>query len=146
MIQQFAKARQEFIDAVERFPKDKRAMVLFDRWSLKEILTHIAGWDNCIANNIICIKKNQEPPHYGKVDDFNKNSVEKGRRWNWERAYKEFIKGGELIVREYGSLPEALWDKKFWPTKNSTPRKFLQIVTHHYLRDHLPEIRKTIFL
>lgn len=141
-IQKFISARQTFIDTIDTFPIDKRESILFDKWSLKQILIHMVFWDTCIAENIAFLKKGQEPPFYGKVNDFNQLSIEKGKNWDWKKTYHEFINAGKRLIGEYETLPEEKWDQKFWKTKNSTPKKLLHIVTKHYSHEHLPEIIK----
>lgn len=142
LILAYKEAREKAIDAVNKFPLDKRTEVLFENWSLREVIIHMAGWDNCIADNVKYQKEGKEPPFYGKVDDFNKSSVEKGVGLSWEQAYEEFIKAGERVIQEYESLPENLWNTPFWKDKKSTPASFLKIVTKHYEEEHLPLIRK----
>lgn len=130
------------ITAVSHFPVSKREAKLFDQWSLKQVLIHMAGWDNCIADNVQYLKKQQEPPFYGNVDGKNAASVEAGKHWSWEKAYDEFIKAGERVIHEYETLAPDLREVKFWKKRNSTPAKFLKIVTNHYSKDHLPEVQK----
>jgi len=138
----YKEARELFIDAVDKFPKQKIEKALFDKWNLKQLMTHIAGWDNCIADNVKYLKEGKEPVFYGTVDSFNAKSTDEGKSWNWEKAYKELVKGGERVIKEYETLDPKLWNIQFWKTKSSTPEKFLKIVTRHYNHEHLPQILK----
>lgn len=141
LLQAFIEAHQKFVKAADHFPLDKREQILFDKWSLKQILIHIAGWNNCIADNVAFLKENKEPPFYGKVDDHNKQSITNGKNWSWDKTRSEFEKSFRRICAEYSTLPENLWNRRFWAKKNSTPEKFLKIVTKHYQKEHLPEIQ-----
>ena len=146
LLNSYKEARKSFIQAVDKFPKQKREEALFDKWSLKQLITHIAGWDNCIADNVRYLKEGKEPPFYGTVNDFNAKSVETGKDWSWDKAYQKFIKGGERVIKEYESLESDLWSIPFWAGKNSTPEKFFKIVTKHYSHEHLPQVLKYVTL
>ncbi|NTU46156.1 ClbS/DfsB family four-helix bundle protein [Candidatus Roizmanbacteria bacterium] len=140
----FVTARNQFIAVIDNFPVEKRLTVLFDKWSLRDILVHIAGWDRAITENIRDLKQGNEPPFYGKIDDFNANSIEHGKNWTWEKTYIKFVQAGEKMIYEYETLSDGLWEKPFWKSKNSTPAKFLKIETKHYFHEHLPEIKMII--
>lgn len=144
LIWTFVTARKEFTTAVDTFPKTQRETVLFENWSLKQILIHIVCWDNCIADNVSLLKAGKVPPFYGKVNDYNQQSMEKGKSWDGKKTYHEFQKAGERVIKEYETLPKEKWEAKFWKSKNSTPKKFLNILIQHYLHEHLPEIKKVM--
>jgi len=144
LIRAFIAARKEFTTSVDAFPEAQREAILFGNWSLKQILIHIIFWDTCIADNVALLKTGKEPPFYGKVNDYNQQSIEKGKSWSWEKTYQEFKLSGERVIREYETLPKEKWEAKFWKNKNSTPKKFLNILIEHYLHEHLPEIKKVM--
>jgi len=137
LLEEFKKIREEFIQVVDKFPKEKRERLLFDQWNLKQVLIHMARWDNCLSDNVEFLLK-------GKEDDFNASSQELCKDWDWEKTYSEFLKGGERLIKTYEALAENHWTKKFWKDKNSTPEKFLKIVTKHYSEEHLPMVRKIL--
>lgn len=144
LLEEFKKVREEFIGVVNKFPKDKREEILFDQWSLKQVLVHMARWDNCLSDNVEYLLEGKEPPFYGKVNDFNVVSQNLCKDWDWDKTYQEFLKGGERLIKTYESLAENLWGQKFWRDKNSTPEKFLKIVMHHYKKEHLPYLKKIL--
>lgn len=144
LISDYQKARQSFIKAIDMFPKDKREEVLFDKWSLKQLITHLSGWDNYIANSAKYLKYDQERPFYGSVDEYNAKSVAKGKDWSWIKAYNEFIKGGGRVIKECEKLDDGLWNTMLWINKSSTLEKFIKIQTKHYLHEHLPQVTKYI--
>lgn len=146
LIDEFRQVREQFISIVDKFPTDRREEILFDQWNLKQVLINMARWDNCLADNLVFLKEGQQPPFYGKVNDFNQKSQEIGRSWSWDKAYNEFISGGKRLIKEHEFLPENLWEAKFWPDKNSTPTKFFQIVIKHYLHDHLPLVKRWLIV
>lgn len=140
----FKKVREEFIEIINKFPINKREETLFDKWNLRQVLAHMQRWDNCLSDNVDYLLKGKEPPFYGKVDDFNAVSQGFCKEWDWDKTYKEFLKGGERLIKTYEGLAETLWSHKFWKDKNRTPEKFLKIVTNHYKEEHLPTVKKIL--
>ncbi len=135
------KYHQEFIELVNRFPVQERLSVLFDQWSLKDILAHIIGWNMCLKENLDFIQQDKEPPFYGKVNDYNAQSVENRKNDSWEKVFKDCDQSGLQLVEAYKNLPEKYWQQKFWPEKSATPEKFLKIVTNHYANEHIPQVQ-----
>lgn len=121
----FKKVRQEFIETVDKFPKDKREKALFDKWSLKDILVHISRWDDVLSENIKYLKEGIEPPVHGSVQSFNDQSTQNGKDWGWDKAYKAFIKSGENAIKAYTTLKDDEWDKKYWKDKGATIPKLI---------------------
>jgi len=141
LLEEFKKVREDFIEIINKFPVNKREEVLFDKWNLRQVLAHMQRWDNCLSDNVDYLKQGKEPPFYGKVNDFNAVSQDLCKDWDWNKTYEEFLKGGERLIKTYKSLPENLWNQRFWKDKNSTPLKFLKIVTNHYKEEHLPLLK-----
>lgn len=74
LLDEFKKVREEFIKIINKFPRNKREEILFDKWNLRQVLAHMQRWDNCLSDNVEYLLKGKEPPFYGKVDDFNTES------------------------------------------------------------------------
>lgn len=51
-IKEYKKAREKFLEAVNRFPKSKRMVKLFGTWSIKDILAHIIGWERLSVEKV----------------------------------------------------------------------------------------------
>lgn len=144
LIEDFKKARLVFIQALDNFPKDKRRSVLFDKWSLKDMVAHVSGWSIAGANAVRSLKQGKTPPWVESIYQFNKLNVQKRKDWSWERIYKELVKVSQEFVEEYESLPEELWEKKYWPKRTYTPLKIFRIELKHYRETHLPQILKIV--
>lgn len=139
-IEELKRARLTLLRAIDNFPKNKREEILFNKWSLKDVVAHISGWDIAIIDLLKSLKKGKTPCWIEGVHKFNKRSVEKRKRWSWPKVYKEFVKLGKEIIEGYESVPEELWEKRIWEKRSFTPRKFLEIDIKHYRDDHLPQI------
>jgi hypothetical protein len=140
LVQKLQQLHKDLTNIVNEFPKDKREAVLFDKWSLKDVLTHMAGWNKCLKQNLDFLEQKKDPPHFGKVDDFNAKIVKESRKYKWEDVFNDFVNSGEYLITSYKELSSRLFDNKFWPDKSSTPRKFLNIVIEHY-EEHSQKVK-----
>lgn len=141
-IEEFKKARLNLLRAIDNFPKDKREEILFGKWNLKDTVAHISGWDLITIKTLRSVKKSKSLNWVGSVYEFNKNSLEKRKKWSWQKVYKEFVKLGGEITKEYEGVPEKLWNKRIWKNRSFTPQKFLEIDIRHYRDEHMPQIVK----
>lgn len=145
LIKEFKEARADLIDTVKQFPKDKKEEVLFDKWSLKDILVHLTGWG---LHQIDTLRKFQKGKRIITPDNLkasiNEDRVAKGKNVDWDTVFKQFINIGEELVLEYDSLPSSLWDRRIWATKEITPKECIQIEINHYKSTHGPQIKKVL--
>lgn len=141
LIDEFKKVRQDVKLAVDQFPEEKREQCLFDKWSLKDIVAHLSGWDIFTVEAIKGLEKDNVLDWGAGVNEFNKKQVEKRKKWSWKKVYNEFIEVGDKLFKAYEDLSEEYWDKKFWPNKDETPREFLKIDIDHYKNEHLSQIK-----
>lgn len=134
------KVRQELIDTANQFPSIKREEVLFDKWTLKDILAHLSGWAIFTSDCIKKFKTKSLPFWNIKINDFNQQSVNNRQRLSWQQTLDEFIKVSQTNIDEYKSLESDISDKKIWPNKSYTPSKFFEIDVNHYQK-HLEAIK-----
>jgi 8-oxo-dGTP diphosphatase len=139
-IDAFVKAHLSLYKILVSFPLDKTSEVLFDNWSIKEVVIHMYRWNEIITSNIQSVLNNEEPKYYGSVQEFNENSTKDSVQTTWQEALNEFDKSGKNLFKAYLNFPENLFEQKFWTAKSSTPLKFLNILTKHYLEEHTPVI------
>jgi hypothetical protein len=141
LIEQFKEARSEFIDLINMFPPKRRPDILFGQWSLKDVLAHIIGWDLYGIDCLQSLKDNKQPYWHSNIDEFNQEQILKRKNWTWQKLHQEFVSTGEKLIKEYETLPLELWNKRFWPDKRFTPRKFLEIDINHYRIEHALKIK-----
>jgi len=142
-IKKLFQLRQQIINIIHQFPADKRQVILFDQWSLREILAHLSGWDVFTAESVEKFKSGKLPVWGGKINIFNQKSLEQREKLTWTEIYNEFIASSQKMIDQYQSIDDKLWNQKIWPDKSYTPAKFLKIDIDHY-QDHLEEIKKKI--
>lgn len=142
ILKEFVLARANITDAITSFPPQKRFTRLFKKWTIKDLLAHLSGWDIYTLDAVLALKSGRIPPWGEAVDRFNLHSVAKREKWLWPRVYREFVSVGHRLEKELRSVPPEKWNKKIWPNKSFTLEKLLKIDIDHYLNEHLPEIKK----
>lgn len=142
-IKELQNLRQQLIDTTSRFSEKKRLSLLFDKWSLKDVLAHLSGWDALTVELIEKFKIDEPPTWIDKINIFNQNSLDQRKSLTWEEIYKEFVSVSQKNIDQYLSIDNQLWNKKIWQNKSYTPSKFLKIDIDHY-QEHLDEIKNHI--
>lgn len=136
-------ARKNLISLVDRFPNNKREKILFDKWSLKDILVHLTGWANHQIETLIKLKAGKKVVIQNNLkDSINENLVFTKGNLSWKVVYNDFLETSNELISHYQNLPRNLWDKKIWEEKETTPRKYIEIEINHYKETHGPQIEK----
>lgn len=144
MLKEFIAVRSDFQKEIDVFPKEKRLLKLFDNWSIKDMISHINGWDVHTLYVLTTFKLGKIPQWGEETEAFNKKEVLKRKGWLWDRVYKEFLTLDEQLVQEYTSMPDTLWLKNIWPHRDFTPMKYLEIDIGHF-RKHGEQITKNLY-
>lgn len=132
LIDKYKEARNRFIETVNRFPEDKRTSIIFGTWSLKDVISHIIGWEEVSMDKVKAVKNGESTAWIDNVDQQNDKVVNESRSKNWEEVYTDLIRSGEKMIKEYQSLPPALWAKQAGPDPKFNPMRFLERETQHY--------------
>ena len=135
--------RMELLDAVNKFDSDKREVVLFDKWTLKDVLAHLCGWDQLTAAVLINLINGKQSMWGKGVNEMNQESVNLHQPKSWNEIYNEFVAGSQKMIDEYSNLLENMWNQPLYPNKKFTPAKFLKIDIDHY-QEHLEAIKKIL--
>jgi len=138
-------AKAKLIRLVDSFPREKRELVLFDKWSLKDILSHLSGWAKYQIETLKQIKRGDEvrSPKNLKIT-INESLVSLRQKWSWDKVYQEFLRLSEELVNEYENLPEKLWKRQIVKSKQPTVEDFIKIEINHYRKTHGPQIKEKI--
>ena len=145
LVNEFKRARESLIRTIEEFPKEKRELILFDKWSLKNILSHLSGWAKYQRDSLRLFKKGREPqfPENLKAS-INEDFVLQRDKWSWNRVYQEFLRLSEELIKEYKDLPGELWEKMMDKEQKITPKEFIKIEINHYRKTHGPQVKKVL--
>lgn len=144
LIKQFEEARLDFLETLEKFPKDRVEEKLFGEWNLKDVIAHFSGWDKYFTDSLKFLKEGKEIPKWGTINEFNEKSVQLRKTHDWKKIYQEFVKAGQNFIEEYKDIPKELQNKLLWPNKKYTPLKFLKINIDHYENAQLQNIKKLL--
>jgi hypothetical protein len=141
LIAKFQQLHEKLVSLVNQIPPGNREKIMFDKWSLKDVLAHLAAWNELDASRIEALQKGKV---YEWIDDwnsFNKVEVEKRQGLNWENIYKEFVNSGKKMVNAYSALDEKLWDKEFGRNNRISATRDLKGMISHQ-EDHIRELEK----
>lgn len=141
LVEDFKTAREDFIRAVEALPVNRRGELVLGDWNLKDLLSHLNGWWLHQVEVLEKFKQGAEAERPSDVNGFNELSALARRDLSWEEVYKEFIKTGDDLAREYSALSEGDWKRKIWHDRELTPEGFIGIEIKHLRQTHLPQIR-----
>lgn len=145
LIKEFEEAKQDLIKIINSFPEEKREKTLFDKWSLKNLLSHLTGWGNYQISTLKQFKRGAEPivPKSLK-SSINDVFVSKRSPWSWNKVYDEFLRISQDLIDEYRGLPGKLWKKEIWKNKKTTPQEFIKIEINHYRKTHGHQIKRIL--
>jgi hypothetical protein len=144
LLDRFQEIRTEFIDVLQQIPASKRTERLFNQWCLKDVVTHLAGWDRYFVDIADALEAGEEPAYWGSKAKFNAASVEKRKDQPWDSVFAEFVTNGEAFIQRYMQIPASMWAARFWNHKSITPVQMLEINIHHYEKDHLVKVKKIL--
>lgn len=142
LVKEYIEARQELINLVSKFQKEKRENVLFGNWTLKDIIAHLTGWAEHQTEVLQNLRKNKINKRIENIQAYNRQSVAKRKVINLNETYEEFIKITDSLISEYMDLPKNLWKKTIWKNKKYTPEKYITIEIRHYRKTHGPQIQE----
>lgn len=144
LVDEYKQVRLEFIQIISKFPENKREEVLFDKWSLKDIIAHLSGWTDHQIDVFRDLKIGKIPESPGLVKNYNDEQVNKRSKWSFEKVLEEFLSSTDKLIKEFENLPKSLLDKKIWPDKRFTPKIYFEFELEHYTKVHLPQIKKKL--
>ena len=75
LIKDFKQARLAVIQALDSFPKGKREEILFEKWTLKDLIAHMNGWNIIGTKAVRSLKQGKTAPWAGNIHQFNELNV-----------------------------------------------------------------------
>lgn len=143
-LRKFKEVRSEVMNLISQYPPELREKVIFDKWSLKDVIAHLSTW---MVHDIDCLQdliKGKEPYWHASIDKLNDIGVNERRDRTWDNVYEEFQGLIQKLERIYTNLPEHLQEKKIWKDKDLTPLVFIKDDIAHWSQEHLPVIRQKL--
>ena len=85
-----AASENEFIQVIESLnAKIRDKKIVNGKWSAKEILSHIVGWEVEVVKQFKAILTNPEVDDNYDIDSFNKTAVESRKHLSWDQIVTE---------------------------------------------------------
>ena len=142
-INEFKTLHQKLLSLINQSPKDRINDILFDKWSLHDVLVHLTAWNNINLFHTECIRDRKPFAWIADVDAFNHKEVTKHKNIPFEKIYQEFNQSGEKLIELFENLPDTTWKKKAI-SHEATPERFLDCVIDHYKNEHIPQIENVL--
>ena len=142
LLTQLADARAAMQAVVTRVDPHQE---IYPTWTIKQVLAHIAGWDEAVSDSLQAYLENDEStiPAYRGVDDYNVRSVETRQTLSYEQVVREWEIERERLNKLLKSVPDDKVDGIFllpWSTRG-TIAEMLGVVVYHE-KEHALEINE----
>ncbi len=137
LLDEFKKISDEFGTLTQKFPAEKREEIVFDKWSLKNVISHLNHW---MIHDIDCLNAlldNKVPYWEPNVEEFNQKGVILRSNNSWNQVYLEFVDLKQRLIDLYSNYPEYLRNDRIWPDKSETPTRFLEENIKHWRNEHI---------
>ena len=143
-LEEFKQVKYEVKSLIDLFPPSKREEVLFDKWTLKDVVAHLSHWmedDLHALNNLAHGKKSY---WYPDIEKFNKEGVEKRKKLSWTLVCDEFVSLISNLEAAYTNLPVELQESDMWENHEGTPLRSLIVDIEHWSEEHVPSLTKAL--
>lgn len=144
LLDRFVEVKQKVKVLIDQFPKQKRNEVLFDKWSLKDVVAHLSAWMEDDLKALRNLKKGKKTFWEPDLDAFNEKGVSTRKGKSWDAVYKEFTDLIEDLNNEYLSLSEELFNTEMWKNHKGTPARSLKVDIRHWEEEHIPSLTKVL--
>ncbi|WKZ30964.1 MAG: hypothetical protein QY318_03915 [Candidatus Dojkabacteria bacterium] len=145
-IEKFEAVRDQILDVIDQFPREQRETLIFDKWSLKDIVSHLNHWMEHDLECLDSLKDGTEPFWHPDIDQFNLEGISARKDWTWDKVYNEFVQLSKQLLQTYRTFPVELWDKPIWEGRDLTPLKFLTDDIWHLEAEHLGDMKEKLAL
>ncbi|MBR2076291.1 MAG: DinB family protein [Exiguobacterium sp.] len=107
VIQEFA-SYTEWLESLGKLSEsDWNKQIHSKKWSIKQIVLHIAHWDNHLLNVIIPSVKNGEGMIFPDFDPFNARATKRAEKLSGDVVLKESIQSRRALITMLESLSEG---------------------------------------
>lgn len=142
LVQELNAVIKSFLEDIKNFPAKDWEKILFDKWSLKQILIHLTGWADYQVQTLEEFQEEKEPVIPDRLKErINDDLVAKKGNEAWKKVYADFLKTEASLISQYKKLRDKDWDRKIWKDRQTTPRKFINLEIKHYKDTHGPQIQ-----
>jgi hypothetical protein len=120
---------------------------IYQGWTIKHVLAHIAGWDDAVIASLRAHLGGQEPgtPAAQGIDFYNAQSVATREALDLEHVIREWELSRDTLTSMVAEMPEAKFQEEFlfpWGERGTVP--YLVAIFVHHEREHVGEIRQVM--
>lgn len=144
LVQQLDQARERMRAVLEHVDTDRE---IYPTWTIKQILAHIAGWDDAAIASLKAHVSGTEPgtPAAEGIDVYNAQSVETREALAYDQVVKEWELARDELKRTILAMPrDKLEATMLFPWgKTGTVAQIVAIFASHEI-EHAEEIQQII--
>ncbi|MCA9382595.1 DinB family protein [Candidatus Dojkabacteria bacterium] len=140
-VEDFKKVRMELLEFVQDLTPAQKNSKAFDKWTLKEVLAHMSGWDLQNVEDLDEMLQSRETPWIPNFDEYNNHSVAEAEDLSFSEVYQNFLESGAVFIETYKNLPAEVVAIHLWHGHDHTPISLLEENISHYT-NHLAEMKK----
>jgi len=88
---------------------------IYPSWKVKQVMDHIAGWDELVYSSLRAYKKGDFPPSSvtGGIDRYNAESVARRKEMPLEQSRQAYDAARERVNQELRELPPEMLPQKY---------------------------------
>ncbi len=81
---------------------------IYPEWTMRELLAHLAGWDDATIQALQALEAGQEPPLLAVrgINSYNAQSVAERRELDYAQIVKEWELVRDQLVKIFAGMPE----------------------------------------
>ncbi|MFZ3302007.1 MAG: ClbS/DfsB family four-helix bundle protein [Microgenomates group bacterium] len=143
-IDRLKKVHQSVKELIDRYPTERRESVIFDKWSLKDVVAHLSVWLEDDVNALNNHMEGKESYWWPDVDEFNEKGVNARKELSWDEVYMEFTTLIGKLHEAYEKMPDDLFEKKMWGKHNGTPLRSINVDIEHWEGEHIPSLESNL--
>ncbi len=106
-------ARKETLDAINGIPEEKMSAVAFGSWSVKDVLCHLASWEQFAVPDLQRISRGHIPQvatlRLEDIDDWNVGLMRSRNLFPLPQAMSELEESRRQLIDTLNALPEDLF-------------------------------------
>ncbi len=121
-------AEKEFLQVIENLKEKLRDKKIDkDKWTPKEILSHIVGWEIEVVKQFNAFLTNPDVDDNYDIDSFNKIAVESRKHLSWDQIVAEL----KIAQAELSAFLSKLTQKEVDEEKRFT--EWVDVLVNHYI-------------
>ncbi len=144
-------ARQEFTTLVDLVPPDERAgRLVHGDWMLKDLVGHMADWENLIVDGLRQLLLDQSPQFAVTITDFaafDEQLVQVRRLQPWRQVWQDFNRSRKALDDAFQQFPELFLSHTLvTPWGKEMPAYFWLTICFGHDHEHASHLRQALSL